>query len=125
MLFRSGVLKSLSDNDAQLKTQLPSITRYDELSLAWEDQNTQEDRYTADMRRLAQLWVDWFNTLQVNGPSSMDTACGHFDITQPASRETLELHFAAACLGPANTSTGAKAITLSLEGDAQGRSHRS
>ncbi|WP_350616222.1 toxin VasX [Pseudomonas sp. HY7a-MNA-CIBAN-0227] len=117
----AGVLKSLSDNDAQLKTQLPSITRYDELSLAWEDQNTQEDRYTADMRRLAQLWVDWFKTLQVNGPSSMDTACGHFDITQPASRETLELHFAAACLGPANTSAGAKAITLSLEGDAQGK----
>lgn len=117
----AGVLKSLSDNDAQLKAQLPSITRYDELSRVWKDQNTQEDRYTADMRRLAQLWVDWFNTLQVNGPSSMDTACGHFDITQPASRETLELHFAAACLGPANTSTGAKAITLSLEGDAQGK----
>lgn len=118
----AGVLKSLSDNDAQLKTQLPSITRYDELSRVWKDQNTQEDRYTADMRRLAQLWVDWFNTLQVNGPSSMDTACGHFDISQPASREALELHFAAACLGPANTSTGAKAITLSLEGDGQGKS---
>ena len=54
----AGVLKSLSDNDAQLKAQLPSITRYDELSRVWKDQNTQEDRYTADMRRLAQLWVD-------------------------------------------------------------------
>lgn len=117
----AGVLKSLSDNDAQLKKQLPSMTRHDELSRAWEDQNTQEDRYTTDMRRLAQLWVDWFNTLQVNGPSSMDTACGHFDISQPASREALELHFAAACLGPANTTTGAKAITLSLEGAGQGK----
>lgn len=117
----AGVLRSLSDNDAQLKTLLPSITRYDELSRAWKDQNTQEDRYTADIYRLAQLWVDWFNTQQVVGPSSMDTACGHFDITQPASREALELHFAAACLGPANTSTGAKAITLNLGGDAQGK----
>ncbi|QYX45627.1 hypothetical protein K3F43_12990 [Pseudomonas tussilaginis] len=117
----AGVLKSLMDSDEQLKSQLRLITRYEELNRVWDDQNTQEYNYTVDMRRLAQLWVDWFNTVQVNGPSSMDTACGHFDITLPASREALELHFAAACLGPASTSTGAKAITLSLEGNAQGK----
>lgn len=117
----AGVLKSLMDSDEQLKSQLRLITRYEELNRVWDDQNTQEYNYTVDMRRLAQLWVDWFNTVQVNGPSSMDTACGHFDITLPASREALELHFAAACLGPASTSTGAKAITLSLEGSAQGK----
>lgn len=115
------LLKSLGDSDSQLARQLPSITRYDELSRTWTDQKNQEDRYAADMRRLAQLWADWFTTLQVTGPSSMDTACGHFDITQPLAREELELHFAAACLGPGSTSLGAKAITLGLEGDAPGK----
>jgi hypothetical protein len=48
------------------------------------------------------------------GPASLDTACGHFDITQPAPRAELELHFAAACLGPATTGPGAKAIANAL-----------
>jgi len=72
----AGVIKSLSEGDRQLSAQLPSITRYDELQRAWKDQETQNDRYAVDMRRLAQLWVAWFNTLQLTGPSSMDTACG-------------------------------------------------
>ena len=117
----AGVIKSLSEGDPQLRAQLPSITRYDELQRAWKDQDIQNDRYTADMRRLAQLWVAWFNTQQVTGPSSMATACGHFDITQAMAREALELHFSAACLGPASTSVGAEAITLSLEGDQAGK----
>lgn len=117
----AGVIKSLSEGDRQLKAQLPSITRYDELLRTWKDQETQNDRYTADMRRLAQLWVAWFNTQHGTGPSSMDTACGHFDITQAIAREALELLFAEACLGPASTSVGAEAITLSLEGDKAGK----
>ncbi|MBK5553593.1 hypothetical protein JFU49_25405 [Pseudomonas sp. TH03] len=117
----AGVIKSLSEGDRQLSAQLPSITRYDELKRAWKDQDIHNDRYAADMRRLAQFWVAWFNTLQVNGPSSMDTVCGHFDITQAIAREALELHFAAACLGPASTSVGAKAITLNLEGKSLGK----
>ncbi|MGW8464434.1 toxin VasX [Pseudomonas sp. CLCA07] len=117
----ASVLKSLSEGDRQLSAQLPSITRYDELQRAWKDQDIQNDRYTADMRRLAQLWVAWFNTQHVTGPSSLDTACGHFDITQPIAREALELHFAEACLGPASTSVGAEAITLSLDGDRAGK----
>lgn len=117
----AGVIKSLSEGDRQLKAQLPSITRYDELQRAWKDQEIQNDRYSADTRRLAQLWVAWFNTLHGTGPSSLDTACGHFDITQAIAREALELHFAAACLGPASTSVGAEAITLSLEGDKAGK----
>ncbi|SED40664.1 toxin VasX [Pseudomonas migulae] len=117
----AGVIKSLSEGDRQLKAQLPSITRYDELQRAWNDQETQNDLYAADMRRLAQLWVAWFNTQHGTGASSLDTACGHFDITQAIAREALELHFAAACLGPASTSDGAEAITLSLEGDKAGK----
>jgi hypothetical protein len=117
----ASVIKSLSEGDRQLSAQLPSITRYDELQRAWKDQEMQNERYTADTRHLAQLWVAWFNTLQVPGPSSMDTACGHFDITQSMTRQALELHFAEACLGPASTSVGAEAITLSLEGDMAGK----
>lgn len=117
----AGVIKSLSEGDRQLSAQLPSITRYDELQRAWKDQDIHNDRYAADIRRLAQLWVAWFNTLQVTGPSSMDTACGHFDITHAIAREALELHFAAACLGPASTSLGAQAITLNLEGKLPGK----
>lgn len=117
----ASVIKSLSEGDRQLSAQLPSITRYDELQRAWKDQELQNNRYTADTRHLAQLWVAWFNTLQVTGASSMDTACGHFDITQSMAREALELHFAAACLGPASTSVGAEAITLSLNGNSPGK----
>lgn len=61
----AGVLKSLSDSDSQLAKQLPSITRYDDLNRTWKDQGIQEDSCAADIRRFAQLWVDWFNTLQV------------------------------------------------------------
>lgn len=117
----AGVLKSLSESDRQLNAQLPSITRYDELQRTWKDQEVQNERYTADVRHLAQLWVAWFNTLQATGPSSMDTACGHFDITQAIAREAFELHFAEACLGPASTSIGAEAITRHLEGDKAGK----
>lgn len=117
----AGVIKSLSEGDRQLSVQLPSITRYDELQRAWKDQDIHHERYAADTRRLAQLWVAWFNTLQGTGPSSMDTACGHFDITQAIAREELELHFAAACLGPASTSPGAQAIALNMEGQLPGK----
>lgn len=116
----ADVLKSLMRSDEDLQRQLRFITRYEELNRVWDDQSTQHYNYAQDMRRLGQLWVDWFNTLQGNGPSSMDTACGHFDITLPASREVLEAHFAAACLGPATTNIGANAITLSLEGSQPG-----
>src|SRR5690606_41016129 len=62
----------------------------------------------------SELWAAWFNTQAQRGPASLDTACGHFDITQPAPRAELEQHFAAACLGPATTGPGAKAIADAL-----------
>jgi hypothetical protein len=117
----ASVIKSLSENDTQLAKQLPSITRYAELQRAWTEQDTQSDKCAADLRRLALMWVDWFNTLQVTGPASLDTACGHFDISVPQAREELETHFAVACLGPASTGVGAAALNLSLEGDQPGK----
>lgn len=110
----AGVLKSLAQNDHQIKSQLPSITHFGRLNDAWQEQSKEEEAYAADIRRLSELWSSWFNTLAEQGPASLDTACGHFDITQPAARVGLELHFAAACLGPAGTSLGAKTLTLAL-----------
>ena len=110
----AGVLESLAKGDAQIKKQLSSITRYSNLTAAWREQQQQEERYAADIRRLSELWAEWFNTQATKGPASLDTACGHFDITQPAARSALEFHFAAACLGPSGTSIGAKTLSLAL-----------
>ena len=110
----AGVLKSLAESDRQIGGQLRSITDYSKLSAAWREQTQKEDDHTADIRRLSGLWADWFNTLAKTGPASLDTACGHFDISQAGARTALELHFAAACLGPSATSLGAKAIASAL-----------
>lgn len=115
----AGVLKSLSESDGQLRGQLPSITRYQKLRDTWKDQEAQESTYTNDIRQLSERWADWFNTLAKQGPASLDTACGHFDITQPAARAGLELHFAAACLGPSATSVGAKTLAIALTPEEQ------
>lgn len=110
----AGVLKSLAESDSQIGRQLHSLTDYRKLQTAWQDQTQEENAYSADVRRLSELWSAWFNTLAQRGPASLDTACSHFDITQPGPREELELHFAAACLGPATTGPGAQAIANAL-----------
>lgn len=115
----AGVLKSLSASDAQLQKQLPGLTRHQKLRDTWKDQETQESSYAQDIRRLAELWAAWFGTLAKRGPASLDTACGHFDIAQAEARLGLELHFAAACLGPAGTSIGAKTLALALTPEEQ------
>ncbi|MFL9814257.1 hypothetical protein D7241_13465 [Stutzerimonas sp. VN223-3] len=110
----AGVIKSLAESDPQIDRQLRSMTNYRKLQTAWQEQTQEEDEYSVDVRRLSELWAAWFNTLAQRGPASLDTACGHFDITQSAPREELELHFAAACLGPATTGPGAQAIANAL-----------
>lgn len=110
----AGVLKSLAESDPQIGGQLPTITDYRKLHATWQEQTQEEDEHTADIRRLGELWAAWLDTLAQRGPASLDTACGHFDIEQPTARTELELHFAAACLGPATTGPGAKAIANAL-----------
>lgn len=110
----AGVLKSLADGDSQIGGRLRNMTSYGKLQTAWQEQTQEEDAYSADVRRLSELWSAWFSTLAQRGPASLDTACGHFDITQPGPRTELELHFAAACLGPATTGPGAQAISNAL-----------
>ncbi|WP_313102562.1 toxin VasX [Stutzerimonas nitrititolerans] len=110
----AGVLKSLAESDSQIGGQLRSMTNYRKLQTAWQEQAQEENTYSADVRRLSELWSAWLNTMAQRGPASLDTACGHFDITQTAPRTELELHFAAACLGPATTGPGAQAIANAL-----------
>ncbi|WP_313027675.1 toxin VasX [Pseudomonas lopnurensis] len=110
----ADVLKSLAENDPQVGGQLRDITDYRKLHATWQEQAREEDDHAADVRRLGELWAAWFDTLAQRGPASLDTACGHFDIERPAARSELELHFAAACLGPATTGPGAKAIADAL-----------
>ena len=111
----AAVLKQLSDSDNQLRQNMPSMTRFDKLQAAWKQQQNEEAAYADDMRRLATLWVGWFETLGQKTPASLETACGHFDITQPEARALLEANFAAGCLGPAETSLGVKSLARALD----------
>ncbi|UVM47785.1 hypothetical protein LOY38_15205 [Pseudomonas sp. B21-015] len=115
----AGALKSLADNDAKIKEQLPSITRYKEVKAAWEELDSEETRYNEDRRRLTSIWNDWLKTFQSKGPSTLDTAAGQFDITLPDPRMALEVNFAAACLGPSSCSLSAKALGGALDPDKQ------
>ena len=107
-------LQSLSEGDEQLRKELPTSTDYASLQRTLKEQETEAESIDADRRRIASLWAEWFTTLGQNSPSSLESACGHFDITRPDARDALEASFAAACLGPSATSIGVKAIEQAL-----------
>jgi hypothetical protein len=109
------VLKSLSEEDRQVREQLPDITDHARLKRTWQEQEQETTVYEQDARRLAECWVRWFETLGQSGPATLETACGNFDITQPAARELLEAHFTAACLGPNANGASIKAIEAALD----------
>lgn len=111
-------LQSLSEGDEQLRKELPTSTDYARLQRVLKEQETEVEAIDADRRRLAALWAEWFSSLGQNSPSSLETACGHFDITQPDARDALEASFAAACLGPSATGIGVKVIEQALNPEA-------
>ncbi|AWM93019.1 hypothetical protein DJ564_20585 [Pseudomonas sp. 31-12] len=111
----AGTLKSMGENDPKLKQLLPGATRYSELQKIWTQQESAEKQFTTDIRRHSILWDDWFKTRRSKGPSSLDTAAGHYDITNPAKRVELELNFASACLGASICSVSAKSIGEALD----------
>ncbi|HEX4550304.1 toxin VasX [Pseudomonas sp.] len=115
----AGVLKSLSDNDPQIKSLLPTITRYRDLKTAWAELDKEEEEYSKSRRILSLLWNDWMNTFQRKGPSTLDTAAGQFEIKDRIARGDLEAHFAAACLGPSSCSLSAKALAKALDPNKQ------
>ncbi|MFJ3262197.1 toxin VasX [Pseudomonas sp. NPDC086581] len=117
----AGLIRSLADNDAKTARDLPAMTDYPRLERTWAEQEQAEDRHEAALRHLSPLWVDWFTSLARQGPQCLDSACSHFDIVQEAARDDLQAHFATACLGPASTSLGLKAIVHELSREEEGR----
>ena len=113
----AGLIRSLSENDEQVRKVLPGATRYHLLERTWKEHDDENQRYETDLRYISQLWGAWFETLGLKGPASLATACEHFDITQPAVLEALGEEFARACAGASSTSFGVKTLSKALDPD--------
>jgi len=113
----AGVIRSLSESNYQIRRILPDATQYDLLQKTWNEHDSETRAYELDLRELSKLWGAWFNTLNLESPATLATACGHFDITQPAALEELGEHFALACVGPSSTSFGVKTLGRALDPD--------
>ena len=111
----ASTVKTVSENDDDIRKQLGSLIDVARLEQTLREQERAQDELDADIRRIAALWADWFATLGKDGPATLESACGHFDITQMEARDALEANFAAAMMGPASTSLGVKAIEPVLE----------
>lgn len=113
----AAVVKSVSDGDKDIRERLASMVDVPSLQRVLQEQEREQEALDADRRRLAELWAAWFATLGGSTPADLETACEHFDITQLDQRDLLEASFAAACLGPAATPPGVKAIEEALDPD--------
>lgn len=113
----AAAVKSVSDGDKDIRDRLASMVDVPSLQRALQEQEREQEALDADRRRLAELWTAWFATLGGGTPADLETACEHFDITQRDQRDMLEASFAAACLGPAATPPGVKAIEEALDPD--------
>ncbi|KIH84939.1 toxin VasX [Pseudomonas batumici] len=109
------LIRSLSENDKQIRKVLPDATRYHLLERTWKEHDNETHGYEADLRYISLLWGAWFNTLSLKSPATLATACGHFDITQPAALEALGEEFARACTGASSTSFGVKTLSKALD----------
>ncbi len=113
----AAVVKSVSDSDKEIRDRLASMVDVPRLQSALQEQEREQEALEADLRRIAELWAAWFSTLGRSTPAELESACEHFDITRPDQRDILEASFAAACLGPASTPPGVKAIEEAMDLD--------
>lgn len=111
----AATIKSISDSDSHVRAQLDSLLDVNRLKATLQEPEREQEALDADRQRIADIWVQWFSTLGGSTAASLETACGHFDITQADARDALEASFAAAFLGPGITSTGVKAIESALD----------
>lgn len=111
----AAIVESMGSGDEKVRGRLGSIIDLARLQQVKEEQERETQALEADCIRMAKVWAAWFSTLGEGTPSSLESACEHFDISQPDAREMLENSFAAACLGPAATSPGVKAIENALD----------
>jgi len=113
----AGVIRSLSESNYQIRRILPDATQYNLLQETWNEHDSETRAYEQGLRELSKLWGAWFNTLSLESPATLATACGHFDITQPAALEELGEQFALACASASSTSFGVKALGHALDPD--------
>ncbi|MPQ68918.1 MULTISPECIES: toxin VasX [unclassified Pseudomonas] len=113
----AGLIRSLSESDEQVRKVLPGATRYHLLERTWKEHDDETQGYESDLRYISQLWGAWFDTLSLNSPATLATACEHFDITQPVALEALGEEFALACAGASSTSFGVKTLSKALDPD--------
>jgi len=113
----AGLIRSLSESDEQIRKVLPGATRYHLLERTWKEHDDETQGYETDLRYISQLWGAWFNTLSLQSPATLATACEHFDMTQPAALEALGEEFALACAGASSTSFGVKTLSKALDPD--------
>ncbi len=111
----AGLIRSLSESDKQIRKVLPDATRYYLLEKTWKEHDDETQGYEADLRYISLLWGAWFNTLSLQSPATLATACGHFDITQPVALEALADQFALVCTGASSTSFGVKTLSKALD----------
>lgn len=111
----AALVQSIGDSDEEVRRQFASLINLPRLQRPLQEQKREQDALESDLLRLASAWAAWFDTLGGNTPASLESACEHFDITQPDARDMLEASFVAACLGPAATSPGIKAIEAVLD----------
>jgi len=113
----ASVIRAVGDSDKGIR--LPDMVDYPRLQATLYEQEREFEALEQDRRRIAECWSHWFDTLEANTCHSLASACGHFDIGDPAARDGLEASFAAAILGPSATASGIKAIERALRPGAQ------
>ena len=111
----AAIVQSMSNGDEKIRNRIASIINQPQIDRLLQEQARETAALEADRLRLADVWVAWFNTLGENTPSSLESACEHFDICEPVARDMLEASFAGALLGPAATSSGVRAIEQALD----------
>lgn len=113
----AAVVRSVGDSDKELRNRFASMVDLPRLQKALQEQEREQDALADDLRRIAELWAAWFSSLGSSTPADLGSACERFDITQHDQRAVLETSFAAACLGPASTPPGVKAIEEAMDLD--------
>ncbi|EJO94410.1 hypothetical protein A471_08258 [Ectopseudomonas mendocina DLHK] len=110
----AATVKSIGEGDQDIRNRLASIIDVARVQRVLQEQEREQASLDQDRRRLAELWAAWFSTLGGSVPSDLESACNHFDLSQLAQRDMLEASFAAACMGPAATPPGVKAIEAAM-----------
>jgi len=115
----AGVIRELSNNDAQLRQKLPELTDFKVLQQAWRESEETQRHYENTLAKLVGAWASWMETLNCEGVGTLHSACEGFDLSNERSRNILEDHFSISMTGPTYVSPGAAAVgrTMALKGE--------